>query len=89
MMVVALHSLYKALSKKKKAPANRKAAVKKTVAKKAPAKSPVKRAANPLKKWIVFVGPQFPDTEKGKQDALEFAQRFADQHKVAVHVYKA
>jgi len=48
------------------------------------------RQTNPLKKWIVFlIDEQFPDTEKGKADALAFAQRFADKHKVMLGVYKA
>lgn len=41
-------------------------------------------------KWIVMlIDEQFPDTEKGKNAALEFAQRFADKHSVAVGVMRA
>jgi hypothetical protein len=47
------------------------------------------RKSNPLKKWIFFVGPQFPDTDKGKQECAEFAQRFANKYGVVGHVYKA
>lgn len=53
-------------------------------AKPAPAKRVV-RKKNPLSKYIVFVGPQF-DTLLA---AREFAQNFANQHKLPVHVYKA
>jgi hypothetical protein len=81
MSVASLKAaLAKARAKKKPA---------RKIAKKKPARK-IARKANPLKKWIVFlIDEQFPDTEKGKADALAFAQRFADKHKVALGVYKA
>jgi hypothetical protein len=52
------------------------------------AKKPV-RKKNPLKKYVCYVGPEFPDTEQGKSDCLAFAQRFANKYGVVAHVYKA
>jgi hypothetical protein len=56
---------------------------------KAAMKKKTVRKKNPLQKYVCYVGGQFPDTEKGKKECVEFAHRFANKHGVVVHVYKA
>lgn len=97
--IAHLKTALDAVPKKRKKATKTKAKPRKTLIRKAPARkknlgiakakpSPAKRVVrkkNPLSKYIVFVGPQF-DTLLA---AREFAQNFANQHKLPVHVYKA